>query len=1293
MPRNIFSARRLRLVKRFPTAAGSIAILSLTCSPVNSQATWIGPASGGDWGVPGNWSSGVVPTSTTDIRIDGSTANVVLGTGVGQTRNAAGLTIDAGDMVVIDNSSVLNLSGSSAMIDGTLSFNAVSGTSLLRFSNSAASIAGTGVIDFNYQTGSPASGRIEGPGSGSLTNHGTIRGSGTLNNIRFVNSPIGLIENYQSAGQMYLDANNSAPGLFVNQGTIRALAGSLVTLAGDLGGDFNSLGGNIQANGVGAVVRLINNASITGGIFSTSGGGEIVIEAGHQASITPESLSGILRIRNNARLLLSGNMTNNGTIVFSPSGSESFLTINAPLSLSEAGTIQLDWPGSGGAGVIEASSTLTLGAGQVIRGVGSLRNSRVINNGLIDANSGTAALAGNGIYLDSNNTAAGLFVNNGTIRSSAGGYVVFSGDLGGDFINNGTIAAMGDDSITELYNNVTITGGTYTTSGSGVIRVRSGSTASLLGGMHLATGSQFLVPNNSRLNLGEGTYTINGTLDVVAATSKAFLTITTPVTLAGSGTVILQSGTARAQVDGAGMLTIGANQTVRGDGYLREIRAINNGTIIGDVPGQDMYLDPCNAAANLFVNNGTIQALANSFVSLVGDLGGNFTGGGFYRADGTGAFVHLVNSVTVIGGNYATTGGGIIRVPAGHNATVWSPTLTGGTDFRVENNSRLTVSGAFNNGGTLTVSSGSNISYLTIADATTFSGGGQTRLLSNAASRARVDGGGTLIIASGYTFSGDGHFREMRVINDGLILGNVAGKDMYLDASNTSPGLFVNNGTIQASAGGIVTLAGDLGGDFIGAGTYRADGAGAILQLLNNVSVSGGTYSTTAGGQILVSPGHAANINNATLSAGCSLTTSNNTRLNVFGTFTNDGELTIDAGANASFLTITGAASFEGVGMIALLSDAARAQVDGGGTLTIGANQTVRGNGSFREMRVINNGTIVGDVAGKEMYLDPSNNAAGLFVNNGTIRASDGGQVTLAGDLGGSFAGIGSLVAEANSKIVAINNIGGSMGPVSGAGTYRATASANITHTHFRVGTLLADNGGRANVAAGGGTLGTSCVGTVATSTNGRIDLTDNDLVVTATPLNDVTTQIRSGLVNNGTYNWLGPGIMSSTASQQNQAAGSFLYGLGVILNDLAQVGGSGPIYSEFSGISLSVGEVLVKFTYHGDADLSGSIDATDYSLIDNGYVNTLSGWINGDFDYSGSIDATDYALIDNAYVNQAGPLAEALIAEHARMFGGEYLAALRAVQSGVIPEPGAAVVALAAAALRRRVRAAGRAR
>ncbi|WP_428939059.1 autotransporter-associated beta strand repeat-containing protein [Fontivita pretiosa] len=217
---------------------------------------------------------------------------------------------------------------------------------------------------------------------------------------------------------------------------------------------------------------------------------------------------------------------------------------------------------------------------------------------------------------------------------------------------------------------------------------------------------------------------------------------------------------------------------------------------------------------------------------------------------------------------------------------------------------------------------------------------------------------------------------------------------------------------------------------------------------------------------------------------------------------------------------------------------------------------------------------------------------------------------------------------------------------------------------------------------------GTTRVDALVIDPAARLDLNNNSLIINNGSLATATAQIKTALENGGNFDWLGPGIGSTQANVQNTTAGSFLYGLGVVLNDLAQVGGSGPIYTDFAGVSGLVGtEVLVKFTYFGDADLSGSIDATDYSLIDNGYVNSLSGWINGDFDYSGVIDATDYALIDNAYVNQAGPLAEALIAEHARMFGGEYLAALRAVQAGVIPEPASLGALLGVACSLRRPR------
>jgi hypothetical protein len=102
-----------------------------------------------------------------------------------------------------------------------------------------------------------------------------------------------------------------------------------------------------------------------------------------------------------------------------------------------------------------------------------------------------------------------------------------------------------------------------------------------------------------------------------------------------------------------------------------------------------------------------------------------------------------------------------------------------------------------------------------------------------------------------------------------------------------------------------------------------------------------------------------------------------------------------------------------------------------------------------------------------------------------------------------------------------------------------------------------------------------------------------------------------------------------------------------------------------------------------GDADLGGTVDTTDYALIDNGYAFHLSGWLNGDFDYSGSIDTTDYALIDNAYAFQTGPLSltfQATYQQHLAQFGQAYADAFAMVQQGVLPEPGSlGVLALAA--------------
>jgi hypothetical protein len=68
-----------------------------------------------------------------------------------------------------------------------------------------------------------------------------------------------------------------------------------------------------------------------------------------------------------------------------------------------------------------------------------------------------------------------------------------------------------------------------------------------------------------------------------------------------------------------------------------------------------------------------------------------------------------------------------------------------------------------------------------------------------------------------------------------------------------------------------------------------------------------------------------------------------------------------------------------------------------------------------------------------------------------------------------------------------------------------------------------------------------------------------------------------------------------------------------------------------------------VKYTYYGDANLDGVVDGSDYTKIDNGYHNKLTGWANGDFNYDGVIDGSDYTLIDNSFNTQGGSLASSI--------------------------------------------------
>jgi hypothetical protein len=135
------------------------------------------------------------------------------------------------------------------------------------------------------------------------------------------------------------------------------------------------------------------------------------------------------------------------------------------------------------------------------------------------------------------------------------------------------------------------------------------------------------------------------------------------------------------------------------------------------------------------------------------------------------------------------------------------------------------------------------------------------------------------------------------------------------------------------------------------------------------------------------------------------------------------------------------------------------------------------------------------------------------------------------------------------------------------------------------------------------------------------MNLGGNDMIVHNGSLSTITALLAGGY-NGG--NWNGDGINSSAAANDS----SKITALGVLLNSY----NGSPYYTTFDGQPVATTDVLVKFTYYGDANLDGTVNGSDYSITDNGYNAQLSGWQNGDFNYDGSINGSDYELLDNTF-------------------------------------------------------------
>jgi hypothetical protein len=188
-----------------------------------------------------------------------------------------------------------------------------------------------------------------------------------------------------------------------------------------------------------------------------------------------------------------------------------------------------------------------------------------------------------------------------------------------------------------------------------------------------------------------------------------------------------------------------------------------------------------------------------------------------------------------------------------------------------------------------------------------------------------------------------------------------------------------------------------------------------------------------------------------------------------------------------------------------------------------------------------------------------------------------------------------------------------------------------------RLGGLNVNDGGRVNLV--GEVLRTgalSITGDAALDVGGGAVIVQSSAGGKEAVLESIEEWIRMGR-NRGAWDELG---ISSSAAALDASRNT---GLAAIINDR---GDGTVVRGELAGESVDTNTILIKWTYNGDSDLSGALDADDYAKIDAAYGSAIAAsYYTGDFDYSQRRDGDDYFLIDRAFGGQGEVLAQVVMA------------------------------------------------
>jgi hypothetical protein len=547
--------------------------------------------------------------------------------------------------------------------------------------------------------------------------------------------------------------------------------------------------------------------------------------------------------------------------------------------------------------------------------------------------------------------------------------------------------------------------------------------------------------------------------------------------------------------------------------------------------------------------------------------------------DASGTYTVTITSSVAVK-SLTTVSGATVAISNG-DSLAWT---TGST---ITNNGMI----ALNSTGTGTMISLNGTNGGTI----TLDGSGALVLGNNANNSIEADGF-SLTLNNNSTIEGSGAIGtnvNLALNNTGTINANQS-TSLILQPSLNNSSPTVNTGTLEATSGGTLQLQGIITNTD---GLIQATGVSSVVSLMNGVSVTDGTLTSSNGGVIQSVSGTLSGAPTITTGSTVSVPDGDSLTWTTGSTITNNGTIALNSAGTGTKISLNGGnggtITLDGSGVLVLGNNANNSIEADQFSLTLNNNSTIEGSGAIgtNVNLALNNAGTINANQSTPLVLQPSLNNSSPTVNTGTLEATSGGTLQLQGIITNTT---GTILATGMGSMVLLDAV------VTNGGTFEATNGGLLDATNASLTNL-------SGTALTGGTYNVGAAGTVQLANNTTI-VTDIATIIlngAGSGIQSLNTTSNAEVTLDSTLTTIGAGGALELLGGRSFTTSAAFRNAGML--DLAGGVFTAAALTDTSSATLSgYGTVANLFTGAGTVNASGG------TLAFTGAGDSFTGALNG---------------------------------------------------------------------------------